>query len=220
MARVIIADDHELVRTGMRRLLEDLQHTVVGEAASGEEAIDLACRQRPDLAFIDIHMPGMGGVEATRRLRRQRPECRVIILTAHLEGPLPRTLLEAGVHGFLSKGSSLEEMDQAIQQVSQGKRYLSHEVAQRLALASVEGESRSPFDRLTAREFQIGLKLLAGEPNRLIAEELNLSPKTVTTYRQRILNKTASRSMADLLRLAIQFRLVAPEQSFSEDELK
>jgi len=218
MARVIIADDHELVRTGIRRLLEDLQHTVVGEAATGEELIELACRQQPELAFIDIHMPGMGGVEATRRLRRQRPDCRVIILTAHLEGPLPRTLLESGVDGFLTKGSSLEEMDAAIQQIEQGKRYLSHEVAQKLALAAVEGERESPFDRLTSREFQIGMKLLSGEPNYAIAEELNLSPKTVTTYRRRILRKTASRSMADLLRLAIQFRLMSPAQTLNEDD--
>ncbi len=209
MARVLIADDHELVRAGIRRLLEDLEQTIVAEAATGEEAVDLARRQRPEIAFIDIHMPGMGGVEATRRIRRHLPSCCVIILTAHLDGPLPRTLLEGGVDGFLAKGSSVDEMAEAIAQVLQGKRYLGHQIAQRLALAAVEGERESPFDRLTNRELQIALKLLAGEPNRVIAEELILSPKTVTTYRQRILNKTGCRTMAELLRLAIQHNLVS-----------
>lgn len=217
MARVIVADDHEVIRVGVRRLLEDLRHTLVGEARNGEEAVELACRQQPDVAFIDIHMPGMGGLEATRRIRRHRPGCRIIVLTAHLEGPIPRTLLEAGVHGFLSKGASLDEMGTAIHEVQHGRRYLSHEVAQKLALAAVEGRTESPFDRLTKREFQIALKLLVGEPNQQIAEELHISPKTVTTYRQRILYKTASRSMAELLRLAIQFRLVSPAQATRED---
>lgn len=217
MAKVLIADDHELVRAGVRRLLEDLRHEVVGEAASGEAAVELTLRSEPDVALIDIHMPGVGGLEATQRIRRLRPECRVIILTAHLEGPLPRTLLEVGVDGFLTKGSSIEEMENAISQVLRGKRYLSQDVAQKLALASVDGQTRSPFDRLTGREFQVALMLLAGEPNRRISEALTLSPKTVTTYRQRILTKTDTRSLPDLLRLAIQYNIVAPRQPSSED---
>ena len=209
MARVLIADDHELVRAGVRRLLEDLQHEVVGEAATGEEAVQLAARHAPEIAFIDIHMPGMGGLETTQRIRRHLPDCRVIILTAHLEGPMPRTLLEAGVDGFLTKGSSITEMERAISQVSRGNRSLSQEVAQKLALASVEGASGSPFDRLTRRELQVAMKLLLGDANWQIAEELSISPKTVTTYRQRILGKTGTRSLPELLRLAIQYDLIA-----------
>lgn len=209
MAKVLIADDHEIVRAGVRRLLEELEHVVVAEAGSGEEAVQLARSHKPEIALIDIHMPGMGGMEATRRIRRQRPGCRVIILTAHLDGPLPKTLLEVGVDGFLAKGSSVGEMDEAIAQVRRGKRYISHQVAQRLALAAVEGERESPFDRLTNRELQIALKLLNGEANNMIAEELAVSPKTITTYRYRILNKTGTRSMSELLRLAIQHELVS-----------
>ncbi len=209
MAKVLIADDHELVRAGVRRLLEDLAHEVVGEADCGEDALELSRRHSPDIAFIDIHMPGMGGLETTQRIRRHLPDCRVIILTAHLEGPMPRTLLEAGVDGFLTKGSSITEMERAISQVSRGKRYLSQEVAQKLALASVEGASGSPFDRLTRRELQVAMKLLLGDANWQIAEELSISPKTVTTYRQRILGKTGTRSLPELLRLAIQYDLIA-----------
>ena len=217
MADVLIADDHELVRTGVRRLLEDLNHRVVAEASSGEEAVDLARRTAPQIAIIDIHMPGMGGLEATQRIQRQHSGCRVIILTAHLEGPLPRTLLEVGVDGFLSKGSSLEEMDNAIRHVLRGKRYLGQEVAQKLALAAVDGHKRSPFDRLTGRELQVALKLLAGEPNRSISASLNLSPKTVTTYRQRILGKTGTRSLPELLRLAVQYNLISSGETLPED---
>lgn len=209
MANVLIADDHELVRAGVRRLIEDLKHTVIGTAADGEEAVEMARRHEPDIVFMDIHMPGMGGLEATHRIRRQVPGCHIIILTAHLEGPLPKTLVEIGVDGFLTKGCSVEEMNTAIKQVESGKRYLSREVGQKLALAAADGETDSPFDLLTAREFQVALMLLTGVPNRDISKALNLSPKTITTYRQRIMQKTGMRSMPELLRLAIQYNLIS-----------
>lgn len=209
---VLIADDHDLVRTGIRRLLEDAGYTVVAEAATGEEAVELVREHQPDVALIDIHMPGIGGFEATQKIQRHHPQCRVIILTAHLDGPLPRTLLEIGVDGFLSKGCSVEEMTDAISRVQRGERYLSRDVAQKLALAAVDGERRSPFDHLTARELQVTLRMLAGEPNRDISASLNLSPKTITTYRQRIMSKTGVRTLTELLRLAIEFDLVSPDR--------
>lgn len=212
-ATVLIADDHELVRTGIRRLLEDIGCEVVAEAASGEEAVAAARTRRPDLALIDIHMPGIGGLEATQKLRRVHPECRVIILTAHTEGPLPRALLEVGVAGFLTKGCTVDEMNEAITKVRRGERYISRDVAQKLALASVTGEQRTPFDRLTSRELQVALMLIAGEPNRDISQALRLSPKTVTTYRQRILRKVGVRTLPELLRLAIQYNLTPPDHA-------
>lgn len=212
-ATVLIADDHELVRTGIRRLLEDIGCEVVAEAASGEEAVAAARTRRPDLALIDILMPGIGGLEATQKLRRVHPECRVIILTAHTEGPLPRALLEVGVAGFLTKGCTVDEMNEAITKVRRGERYISRDVAQKLALASVTGEQRTPFDRLTSRELQVALMLIAGEPNRDISRALRLSPKTVTTYRQRILRKVGVRTLPELLRLAIQYNLTPPDHA-------
>ena len=208
---VLIADDHELVRTGIRRLLEEMDCEVIAEAATGEEAVTAACEHRPDIAIVDIHMPGIGGLEATQKLRRLHPECRVIILTAHSEGPLPRALLEIGVAGFLTKGCAFEEMRQAIDKVRSGGRYISHDVAQKIALASVGGVEKTPFDRLTSRELQVTLMLLAGEPNRDIAQALQISPKSVTTYRRRVFRKIDVRSLSDLLKLAIRFELTSPD---------
>jgi len=208
---VLIADDHELVRTGIRRLLEECGCRVVAEAATGEQAVELVREHRPDIALVDIQMPGIGGFEATQKIGRVHPDCRVIILTAHSEGPLPRTLLEIGVSGFLSKGCAFAEMDEALRKVLNGQRYLSQDVAQKLALNAVEGESTNPFDRLTSRELQVALMLLAGEHNREISAALSLSPKTVTTYRQRILHKVGVASLAELLRLAIQYNLASPD---------
>jgi two-component system invasion response regulator UvrY len=211
-ARVLIADDHELVRTGIQRLLEDMDCDVVAAVASGEEAADRVQQLQPDIALIDIHMPGIGGLEASQRVQRFYPDCRVIILTAHTEGPLPRALLETGVAGFLTKGCASEEMQAAIRKVRKGERYLSHTVAQDLAFATVDGAADSPFNHLTARELQITLMLVAGEQNRDISQALQLSPKTVTTYRGRIFRKMAVRTLPELLRVAMQYDLIAPEQ--------
>lgn len=210
---VLIADDHELVRTGLRRLLEELDCEIVAEAASGEEAVVAAREHEPEIALIDIHMPGIGGLEATQKLQRIHPGCRVMILTAHPEGPLPRALLEIGVAGFLTKGCSVEEMHEALRKVRAGERYVSREVAQSIALDAVRGAQTSPFERLTARELQVALMLLAGEANRDIADTLRVSPKTVTTYRQRIFRKVGVRTIQDLLRQAIRFGLTSAEHA-------
>lgn len=210
---VLIADDHELVRTGLRRLLEELDCEVVAEAANGEEAVAAAREHEPEIALIDIHMPGIGGLEATQKLQRIHPDCRVMILTAHPDGPLPRALLEIGVAGFLTKGCSVDEMHEALRKVRAGERYVSREVAQSIALDAVGGAQTSPFERLTARELQVALMLLAGETNRDIADTLRVSPKTVTTYRQRIFRKVGVRTIQDLLRQAIRFGLTSAEHA-------
>lgn len=211
--RILVADDHELVRTGLRRLLQDLDCRVVAEAANGEEAVEAARNHAPDVALIDIHMPGIGGLEATQKLHRISPGCRVIILTAHPDGPLPRALLEIGVAGFLTKGCSVDEMQEAIRRVTAGERYVSRDVAQSIALDAVDGGTASPFERLTARELQVALMLLAGEVNREISRTLQVSPKTVTTYRQRIFRKVGVRTIQDLLRQAIRFGLTSAEHT-------
>ena len=212
-ARVLIADDHDLVRAGVRRLLEELDCTVVGEAASGEEAVRQVRTLEPDIAFVDIQMPGIGGLEACQRMRRFVPDCRVIILTAHGEGPLPRALLESGVAGFLTKGCALDEMRQAIHKALSGERYVSNDVAQRLALDAVAGATDSPFDRLTRRELQCALMMVSGDANRDIAAALQISPKTVATYRKRILDRMEIRTLSDLVRLAIQHNLISSDRS-------
>lgn len=212
-ATVLIADDHELVRTGIRRLLEDIGCCVIAEVSDGGQAIARARELMPDVAMLDVHMPGIGGLEATRKIRRFHPQCRIVVLTAYTEGPLPRALLEAGIDGFLTKGCTLDEMDEAISRVRRGERYISRDVAQKMALAALDGESGNPFDRLTPRELQVALMLLAGGLNRTISESLQLSPKTVTTYRQRILRKTGVRTQTDLLKLAIRYNMAMPDDA-------
>ena len=210
---VLIADDHELVRTGIRRLLEDLGCRVIAEVDDGEQAVEQARARRPELVLLDVHMPGIGGLEATKRIRRFHSQARIIILTAYTEGPLPRALLEAGIDGFLTKGCTLEEMDEAISRVGRGERYISRDVAQKMAFAALRGDSDNPFDRLTPRELQVAMMLLSGGINRSISQSLQLSPKTVTTYRQRILRKTGVRSLTDLLRLAIRYNMAVADDA-------
>ncbi len=216
-ATVVIADDHELVRTGIRRLLEDLGCHVVAEVGDGEQALEEIRAHAPGIALLDIHMPTLGGLEATQKIRRFHPECRVIILTAYSEGPLPRALLEAGIDGFLTKGCTLEEMREAIARVSRGERYIGQDVAQRMALDALRGDAASPFDRLTPRELQVALMLLAGRVNRRIAETLQVSPKTITTYRQRILHKLEVSTETELLRLAIRYNIAIPDDTPASD---
>lgn len=216
-ATVVIADDHELVRTGVRRLLEDLGCRVVAEVSDGEQALEDIRAHAPDIALLDIHMPTLGGLEATQKIRRFHPECRIIILTAYSEGPLPRALLEAGIDGFLTKGCTLEEMREAIARVSRGERYIGQDVAQRMALDALKGDAASPFDRLTPRELQVALMLLAGRVNRRIASTLQVSPKTITTYRQRILNKLEVSTETELLRLAIRYNISIPDDTPASD---
>ncbi|MDZ7748567.1 MAG: LuxR C-terminal-related transcriptional regulator [Halofilum sp. (in: g-proteobacteria)] len=214
-ATVVIADDHELVRTGVRRLLEDLRLPGRGGGRDrrGRGRRRARASSRTSRSSTST-CRRIGGFEVTQKIRRVHPECRVIILTAHTEGPLPRTLLETGVAGFLTKGCAFSEMDEAITKVRAGERYISHEVAQQLALASLDGDAaENPFDRLTSRELQVALMLLAGEVNRDISRALQLSPKTVTTYRQRILKKVGVRNLTDLLRLAIQYDLTSPDHA-------
>lgn len=201
---VLIVDDHEIVRVGIRRLLEEAGFSVA-EAASGEAALALTQREiRPRVVMMDIHMPGIGGLQATRRLLARDPASRVIILTVTTGGPLPRALLRAGAHGYLTKGCSVEEMVHAIRRVAAGERYISSEVAQPLALSLLEGEGGSPFDRLSARELEFSVLLSQGLRNEAIAGTMCVSPKTVSTYRARAFTKLGVASEAELIRLALE----------------
>lgn len=212
MIRVLVVDDHELVRTGIRRLLEDRSEqagiAVVGEAASGEEALEKVRDLHPDVVLLDLSMPGIGGLEALRRIRRHDPGVKVIILTVHSQGPLPRRLLEAGAMGYLTKGCHVDEILTAIQRVVQGERHISAEIAQQLALSMLPGGEASPLDRLSERELQILLMLTQGHKPQSISAKLCLSPKTVSTYKSRLQNKLNAHSDADLIRLAMQHGLL------------
>lgn len=189
MITAVLVDDHELVRTGFRMILErqsDIR--VAGEAGSAEEGLQLIRREQPDVALVDVHMPGMSGIELTERMVRAKLPTRIIILTVVEDVRFPKRLLDAGALGYLTKGCSADELTSAVRQVADGRRYLAPDVAQQLALATLDGDG-SPFDVLSSRELEVAMMLVRGKPLTLIGEQLSLSPKTVSTYKQRLLEK-------------------------------
>lgn len=205
MIKVLLVDDHELVRTGIRRLLDDVGGiNVYAEATDGESAVDAVRKKRPDVILMDVSMPGIGGLEATRKIKQIHTDLPVIILTIHTDDPFPTSLLKAGASGYLHKGCSVDEIVLAINEVNAGRRYICTEIAQNLALSLLPGSEGSPFDSLSQREMQVMLMLVQGHKVQDISEKLCLSPKTISTYRTRLFDKLSVRSDAELTRLAMR----------------
>jgi two-component system invasion response regulator UvrY len=206
--KVLVVDDHELVRAGMRRLLEENpQLGSIFEANSGEEALEIAATHSFDLVLMDISLPGINGLEASEKLLDLAPDSRIIMVTGKLEGGHIRKLLNAGVRGYITKGSSSDEMDKAIRIVMNGEQYLSPDVAQQVAMDVINGDNQNPFDKLTSRESEIITLLLRGQRNRQISSNLHISEKTVSTHRTRAFEKLNVKTTAELVRLAIRFSL-------------
>ncbi|MCY1415476.1 Response regulator GacA [compost metagenome] len=210
MIRVLVVDDHDLVRTGITRMLADVDGLqVVGQADSGEEALKKARELKPDVVLMDVKMPGIGGLEATRKLLRSHSGLKVVAVTACEEDPFPTRLLQAGAAGYLTKGAGLEEMIQAIRQVFAGQRFISPQIAQQLALKSFQPQANgSPFDLLSEREIQIALMIANCQKVQSISDKLCLSPKTVNTYRYRIFDKLSISSDVELALLAVRHGMV------------
>lgn len=210
MIRVLVVDDHDLVRMGITRMLADIDGLqVVGQADSGEEALKKARELKPDVVLMDVKMPGIGGLEATRKLLRSHTDIKVVAVTACEEDPFPTRLLQAGAAGYLTKGAALEEMIQAIRQVFAGHRFISPQIAQQLALKSFQPQSSgSPFDLLSEREIQIALMIANCQKVQSISDKLCLSPKTVNTYRYRIFDKLSISSDVELALLAVRHGMV------------
>lgn len=212
MINVLLVDDHDLVRIGIRRLLTDVNGIkVVGEAKSGEDAVKMARELRPQVILMDVKMPGIGGLEATRKLLRADPDIKVIAVTVYGEEPFPSRLLQAGAAGYITKGSSLDEMVQAIRTVHSGQRYLSPEVAQQLALKHLTDKDESPFDSLSERELQVMIMITNGHKVQEISDKLCLSPKTVNSYRYRLFEKLNVNSDVELTHLAIRHGMLDTE---------
>ncbi len=212
MVKVVLVDDHDLVRMGIRRLLDDTPDVeIVGEANSGETAISEVGRTQPDVVLMDLKMPGIGGLEATRRISTTDPSSRVIILTAYGDDPFPARLMQAGASGYLTKGTGLEEMVVAIRTVASGQRYLSPSIAQKLALTRFNDAAGSPLEALSDREMQIALMIVNCHKVQAISDILCLSPKTVNTYRYRIFEKLEISSDVELTRLAMRHGLLDQE---------
>ena len=212
MIRVLLADDHSIVRDGLRRIVEDSEEmAVVAEAADGKGAISQVRDEQPDVAVIDISMPGLDGLEVTSRLHTEFPHLPIIILTMHEEEQYVVRALEAGAMGYITKKSAPEQLVNAIRSVHAGSRYLSAEATDMLALSVARGsKGQSPLDRLSTRELQVLRRLALGHTNREIASAYNISIKTVDTYRFRLLKKLNLRNNAELSRFAIQNDLIEP----------
>lgn len=214
MITILLVDDHELVRAGVRSLLESIDGMkVVGEASSGEEAVKIAREKHPKVVLMDVKMPGIGGLEATRKLVRVDPDIKIIALTVYGEEPFPSKLLQAGAAGYLTKGSGLDEMVKAIHAVNLGKRYISPEVAHQLALKHLSDNQSSPFDALSERELQVMIMITSGMKVQEISDKLCLSPKTVNSYRYRLFDKLNVQSDVELTHLAIRHGMLDTESS-------
>ena len=212
MIRVIVVDDHQLVRIGTRRLLEDIPGIeIVGEAGTGEEAVELVKQHKPDVVLMDIQMPGIGGLEATRRCLRAHPEVKILAVTIYEDEPYPSKLLNVGAAGYLTKRADVDEMLLAIRKVVSGQRYISAEIAQQLALRPYSDAEGSPFDALSSREMQITLMVIMGHKVQEISEKLSLSPKTVNSYRYRVFEKLDLKNDVGLTKLAIKHRIIDAE---------
>ncbi len=203
---VVVVDDHDLVRHGFASLLAELDGIeVVAQANSGESAIDY-CRNNSDnidIILMDINMPGMGGLEATQRINARWPDIGIIIITVHGDGPLPKRLLKGGAKGYLTKGNEVAEMVQAIKEVHNGGRYIAQDIAQKMALSMLPGND-DIIDTLSRRELQILMMIAQAHKNNEIAETLNISPKTVSTYRTRLHEKLNVSTDVEMLHFAMK----------------
>lgn len=209
LIKVLVVDDHDLVRMGITRMLSDVPGlTVVGEADCGESALEQARKLKPDVVLMDVRMPGIGGLEATRKITSHDKNVRVIAVTVCDEEPFPTRLMQAGASGYVTKGAALEEMVAAIRKVAAGQRYMSPDVAQLLISKLYDPVSDCPFDTLSDREMQIALMIVGCEKVQSISDKLCLSPKTVNTYRYRIFEKLGITSDVELTLLAVRHGMV------------
>lgn len=206
--RVLIADDHALFRAGLRQLIEDCgEFVVTGEAAAGDEALQFVKDNEVDIALLDISMPRQGGMDVMKRMRIQRPELGILIISMYPEDQYAVNMLRAGASGYLNKDATPEAVIQALRTVRGGRKYISPEVA--ALLAENPDASTGPLhSALSQREFQIFFKLASGRSVSEVAGELFLSVKTVSTYRTRVLEKMGMQSNADLTYYAIKNGLI------------
>lgn len=211
MIRVLVVDDHDLVRMGISRMLADSPDIeVIGEAESGDVALKLAKQLTPDVVLLDVNMPNIGGLEATKRLVQLDKGIKILAVSSLSARPYPSMLLKAGAHGYITKGTPLDEMIKAIKKVHQGGRYFSSEVAEQLAEVLLSDNAGSPFELLSDREKQVAMMVVNCQSPQQIADQLFVSVKTINTYRYRIYEKVGVDSDVKLTHLAIRHGLIQP----------
>lgn len=215
MINILLVDDHKIVRSGIHYIIDATPGLrVVAEAANGEDAVKFAKEHQPDVILMDLQMPGIGGLEATRKIVRQNPKIKILVLTVCDDDVFSVRLLKSGALGYLTKGCEAEELLKAIKEVANGQRYLSPELAQQLALKRFDGdEEASPFEELSGRELQVMLMITKGQKVLEIAEKLHLSTKTINTYRYRLFTKLGVKNDVELTHLAMRYDLVEKGRS-------
>lgn len=214
MTKVLVADDHDLVRMGIVRMLGDVRGIeVVGEACCGEDAVNMARKLSPDIVLMDVRMPGIGGLEATRKVIGACKTTKVIAVTSIADDIFPDRIMKAGASGYVTKGASFDEIVDAIKTVTGGGMYMSASIAQQLALRNCSGtkQDASPFDNLSERELQTSIMIANSSKVQEIADAFCVSPKTVNTYRYRIFEKLNVSSDVELVLLAIRYKLLELE---------
>ena len=212
MIRVALVDDHDMIRAGFAAILmNDPEFSVVAQGSRGEDAILIARKDKPDVILLDISMPGgISGVEALSRLIALATPAKVIMVSQHEELGLLRRLLESGASGYVSKSAGADELKAAIRKVMQGRRYVSQDLAQALALAGPQASFESPFSLLSKREHEVAMSVAAGERGMDLAVRLFISAKTVSTHKRTMFEKLGIKSDAELIKLAVTHGL-APE---------
>ena len=207
--RILIADDHPVVRQGLKQILSsDLEAAVVGEATTGDEALELARTLEWDLAIVDFSMPGRNGFDLLGDLRREFPDRPVLILSMHAEGLHASRVLRAGGAGYVTKETAPQELTKAIKKIAGGGKYVSESLAEILAFALASDAQKPPHERLSDREYRVMWLLASGKQINEIATEMELRPTTVSTYRARIFKKLGLSNTAELVRYAIRQQLV------------
>ena len=209
MIKVLLVDDHDLVRHGIKTILHNTPDIkVIGEATTGEQAITLSRELNPEIILMDVKMEGIGGLEAIRRISRQDNKIKIIAVSSLDNEPYPSRTLQAGASGYISKNAKAQEMIDAIHAVGLGKKYISADIAQRIALSKLEERNRKSIEEVSEREMQVMIMITTGKKVSDIAETLHLSPKTVNSYRYRLFEKLGVNSDVELTHLAIKHGII------------
>ena len=207
--RILIADDHAVVRHGMKQILAAaFKRSVFGEAANSQEALERVWKEPWDVVILDLTMPGRSGLEVLKEIKRERPKLPVLILSMHPEDQVAVRLLKAGASGYMTKESAPEELVGAVNKAVAGGRYVSVPLAEKLASLIVRDVQAAPHESLSDREFLILRLIASGKPVGVIARELSLSVKTISTYRARLLEKMCMSNNSELVHYAFQNHLV------------
>lgn len=209
MIRVLIADDHPIVRQGLKQILsQEPEFSVCGEAQTSQDVLDLIRKQSWDVVILDISMPGRGGLDVLKDIKRERPKLPVLILSMHPEDQYAIRALRAGASGYVTKESAPEELVSAVRKIIRGGKYISPTLAERLALEIEAPTEKPPHELLSDREYQVLVMIASGKTVSQIADELSLSVKTISTYRARLLEKMKMKTNAELTHYAIENKLV------------